>query len=326
MTERAWLACALCAIACGGSGDGKGQNDSAEDPAIVPSSPDDPFPEKLSAVGIYPRDLDVAQPTGRAFPYAPRSPLWSDGLFKDRLLVLPEGKTVNTKREPWRFPPGTLLVKTFSDLDGPIETRILRKTEQDFEYEVYRWNDKKTEARLLDGRLNIDVEARTEAGTVPHTIPSRLTCRQCHESNDTQVLGFNAMQLWDTDAGSELGSISSPEPKLTDPLPDGSATTHAVLDYFVGNCVHCHNGGVGLSSSFDLRPGVALDNVIDQPTQSNATAAGIRVVPGSPAQSILFQAVSGENAEPDVKDMPPEGVDVRDSEAIELLRRWIEQL
>jgi hypothetical protein len=324
MSERAWLACAVLTVACGGSGGGQGSTE--QEPNIVPIAPDEPFPEKLSEVGIYPHDLDLGRPTTRAFPYEPRSPLWSDGLFKDRLLVLPEGKTVNTKREPWRFPPGTLLVKTFSDLDGPIETRILRKTEQDFEYEVYRWNAKKTEARLLDGRLNIDVEAHTDAGTVAHTIPSRLTCRQCHESNDTQVLGFNAMQLWDTDAGGKLGSVSSPEPKLSDPLPDGNTTTRAVLDYFVGNCVHCHNGGVGLSTSFDLRPSVAIDNVIDQPTGSNATAPGIRVVPGSPEQSILFQAVSGENAEPDVKDMPPEGVDVRDSDAVELLRRWIERL
>jgi hypothetical protein len=203
---------------------------------------------------------------------------------------------------------------------------FLRMTEDEFEYEVYQWNEDRTEARLLDGRLNVDVEVRTEAGTAAHTIPSRLTCRQCHESSDSQILGWSALQLWDTQAVQELARLSSHEPDLSDPIPHGDRTTRAVLDYFVGNCVHCHNGSVGLSSSFDLHPALALGNVIDQPTDSNATAPGIRVVPGSADESILFQALSGEGGNPDVKEMPPEGVDVVDSDAVELVRGWIDGL
>lgn len=325
MTDLAWLGIALVLVACGPA---EGDTGSALDsePPIVPSSPDEPFPETLREVGIYPHDLDVARPASRAFDYAPRAGLWSDGLAKQRLLLLPEGKTVDTRREPWRFPPGTLFVKTFSDLVGPVETRFLRKTESAFEYEVYRWNENRTEAKLLDGRLNVTVQARTEGGQVPHTIPSRLTCRQCHESSDSQVLGFAPLQLWNTDAEGRLDGVTSPAPALIDPIATDDRTTRAVLDYFVGNCVHCHNGGVGLATSFDLHPDVALDQLIDQPTESHATAAGTRVVPGSPEQSILFQALSGEGTNPDVKAMPPEGVDVRDAEAIELLRDWIRDL
>jgi hypothetical protein len=324
MSERAWLAGALLLIACGG-GEATADDDSVA-PAIVPSAPDEPFPEDLSETGIYPHDLDVTRPAARAFRYAPRAQLWSDGLTKQRLLILPQGETVDTRRQPWRFPTGTLFIKTFSDLDGPIETRVLRRNEEEFEYEVYLWEADRGEAQLLDGRLNVTVDANTDAGTVPHTVPSRLTCRQCHESGDSQVLGFAAVQLWDAELEGELRSVTSPAPKLADPIDESDRTTRAVLDYFVGNCVHCHNGGVGLATSFDLHPEVALANVIEQPTDSSATAPGIRVVPGSPAESILFQAVSGEGDGRDVKDMPPEGVDVRDDEAVELLRRWIERL
>ena len=42
--------------------------------------------------------------------------------------------------------------------------------------------------------------------------------------------------------------------------------------------------------------------------------------------NILFLAFSGETEDPEVKDMPPMGVDARDLDSIELLRTWIETL
>jgi hypothetical protein len=231
---------------------------------------------------------------------------------------------VDAETTPWAFPQGTLFFKTFSDREGPIETRLLRRTGDGFDYAVYQWSESRDEAVLLDGRLNIDVQASTDEGPTPHTIPSTLTCRQCHESNATAVLGFDASQLYEElDFLGDGDSVFESPPVLPDPYAEVPAESREAVRYFVGNCVHCHNGGRGLATSFDLRPDVALANLIDQPTNSSATAPGIRVVPGQPEQSILFQAVSGETDSPDVKDMPPEGVQLRDDAAVEMLRSWI---
>jgi hypothetical protein len=108
-------------------------------------------------------------------------------------------------------------------------------------------------------------------------------------------------------------------------LPQHGPLTSAALGYFVGNCVHCHNGTNGAASSFDLRPAVALQNIIDQPTASSATADGIRVTPGKPEESILYLGVKG-GTELEVKDMPPLGVAQRDASAIEQLSAWITAL
>jgi hypothetical protein len=292
----------------------------AEDVPVL--DPAVPFPETLREVGIYPLGNDLARPVERAVPYRPRSELWSNGLGKQRLLLLPRDARIDTTSEPWQFPPGTLFVKTFSDLNGPVETRFLRQVGDGFEYATYQWQAD-GEATLLEGRLNVDLTVTTEEGATPHTIPSRLTCRQCHESSNTQVLGFSSLQLWSAELGADPGLVFDVPREFEDPIRESDPTSRAVLDYFVGNCVHCHNDGVGLASSFDLRPNVAFANVIEQPTDSNATAAGIRVVRRSPEESILFRAVSGEGDTEEVKNMPPEGVQFRDSEAVELLRTWI---
>jgi hypothetical protein len=93
------------------------------------------------------------------------------------------------------------------------------------------------------------------------------------------------------------------------------------LGYFVGNCVHCHNGSNGAASSFDLRPAAALGNIVGHETESSATADGVRVAPGEPEQSVLFVGLRGGDRE--VKDMPPLGVARRDEQALRLVRDFI---
>jgi hypothetical protein len=242
------LLLAILAPGCGAA-----SHDSDSEAALdVLSDPSVPLPSKLSEVGIYP-ELDLERPSPRALPYRPRSELWSNGLSKQRLLVLPAGKRIHPERVLWQFPKGTLLFKTFSDERGPVETRVLRQVGAKFEYAVYQWEDE--DAMLLDGRRNVPLEVRTGEGNTPHTIPSTLTCRQCHESSASQVLGLTALQGFDAELP-ELAEVFESAPELSDPLPASSTQTRAVLDYFVGNCVHCHNGSVGLASSFDLRPDV----------------------------------------------------------------------
>jgi hypothetical protein len=289
------------------------------------------LPAQLSEVGVY-RSLPALTPSRVALEYEPGYPLWSDGGLKQRLLVLPAGETIDAADpEVYEFPLGTLIFKTFSyrtpsspDVAVPVETRLLRATDDGWELSAYAWNESATDAALLELRRG---EKRTvladDGSEVEHSIPSRLECQYCHESSASPVLGINELQLAKSGDLEQLRALLEPAPaEPPAALPEHGPLTTQVLGYLVGNCVNCHNGSNGASSSFDLRPDVALENLIDQPTMSSATAEGIRVVPGNPNESVLFAAVAGDS-DIEVKDMPPVGVALRDASAIDLLRDWI---
>jgi hypothetical protein len=292
------------------------------------------LPAKLSEVGIY-AGANASAPLAPAVSYEPGYPLWSDGGQKFRSIVLPEGSTIDaTDPENYVFPLGTLIFKTFAfatpaspDASVPVETRLLRLTDEGWELGAYGWNDSGSDADLLDLKRGQTREVLSADGAVvQHVIPSRLECRQCHESSQSEVLGINELQLAKSgsldDVAARLAPAPGPAPLA---LPTHGPLTTAVLGYFVGNCVHCHNGSNGAASSFDLRPDVALTNVVDEPTASSATADGIRVVPGEPEHSVLYLGVRG-GTELEVKDMPPLGVALRDENAVQMLGDWITAL
>jgi hypothetical protein len=299
------------------------------------------LPALLSETGVFPHLLDLNQVAPEAIAYEPMWPLWSSGSEKSRVLVLPEGTQIdNTDPGKWIFPLGTLIFKTFSfpNDDGqwnPVETRLMRKEEEDWTYHVYQWNEEGTDAALISIQKKTPVSALGPDGeTFEHLIPSLLQCRKCHESNPTRVIGFSELQLStsadnlapliDTLVEKEhlLVTPTQPLPTLTheDPL------TQEVMGYMQGNCTTCHNGGDGPATSFDLHHTVMLENTVNMPTEGSGSADGIRVVPGHPEESILFVGFSGETTDQEVKMMPPLGADKMDKEAVELFRNWIESM
>lgn len=292
------------------------------------------LPAKLSDVGIY-SGGHADSALEPALSYEPGYPLWSDGGQKFRSIVLPAGSSIDASDpENYVFPLGTLIFKTFAfptpsspDANAPVETRLLRLGSDGWELGAYAWDESATDAELLDLKRTQTRDVLSEDGSVvQHAIPSRLECRQCHESSTSEVLGVNELQLAQSGSLNELAPHLSPapsEPPLA--LPAHGPLTTSVLGYFVGNCVHCHNGTNGAASSFDLRPDAALANIIDQPTASSATADGIRVTPGEPDESILYLGLKG-GTELEVKDMPPLGVALRDVSAVQLLSAWITAL
>lgn len=292
------------------------------------------LPAKLSAVGIY-EQSDVASPLEPALAYEPGYPLWSDGGKKFRSVVLPAGSSVDASAaDNYVFPVGTLIFKTFAfktrsspNDEVPVETRLLRLKDDGWELSAYAWNDAATDAELLDLKRSQSVEVLGDDGeVVEHAIPSRLECKQCHESAESEVLGINELQLAKSGSLSDvLARLEPAPPKPYRALPEQGPLTTDVLGYLVGNCVHCHNGSNGAASSFDLRPNVALANIINHPTESSATADGLRISPGKPDESILYLGVKG-GTELEVKDMPPVGVALRDASAVQLLADWITAL
>jgi glucose/arabinose dehydrogenase len=302
-----------------------------------------PLPLVLSDTGLF-TDEALATASPRAFAYEPTLALWSNGSAKERYVVLPEGEQIdNRDRRAWDFPPGTLFFKTFAfaTVDEPerrVETRVIRRTATGYDYHAYKWHTDGRDADLipLAKSLGVDVQLSDEE-TVRHAIPSELDCRSCHESDETVVIGFDELRLsgprggetasqLDLLARAGLFEVAPPAPEARDAVEHDDASTREVLGYLHGNCAHCHNTSPQTMSALSLEHEVALSNIIEMPTVGSGQAAGIRVVPGSSADSVLFQAFAGEDELPGLQPMPPIGVQRIDAVAVELLRAWIDSL
>lgn len=305
-------------LACGGS--------SSTDAARWLDDVNGPLPERLSQVGLY-TDVRSRAAHDDVVGYVPNHVLYSNGLEKERHLYLQEGTTIVADEDEWAFPVGTVVAKTFLDGDVPVETRLIFRTEEGWDYAIYQWLPDATDAeKLEDNWAEVRVQLRDDQRI--HTLPSRLDCRTCHETHEavagTPVLGIGSLQTSDdlVDAG-----VFSERPTLERVRGRTEEETTA-FSYFVGNCTSCHNGGDSINSSFSLYPDDALATTIDQPTESE-TGEGIRVVPGDPDQSVLYVTVvlAGDPGyRGPFKAMPPIGVNTTDEDADAVLGNWIENL
>lgn len=200
---------------------------------LVPAPPQakdtPPFPTRLSETGLFTSTMKYAPAKG-LIPYDVVAPLWSDHAVKDRFLAIPGESQVEFETvvypQPapgshpgWRFPDGTVLVKTFSlemETGNPdslkrLETRLLHYEKmpgKDDEYGAqvwhgytYVWNDEQTEAFLLDAKgANQTFEikdASAPGGTRQQTwhFPSRAECTLCHTMSAKYVLGVATNQM-----------------------------------------------------------------------------------------------------------------------------------
>ncbi|MEM7433818.1 MAG: hypothetical protein AAF436_01610 [Myxococcota bacterium] len=323
MLSSRLLRVALVSAMAAGCGDGGAD----AEPARWLLAPSDPLPSLLSEVGLF-TDMTERAPYEDLVPYSPKHVLYSNGLDKERQLYLPDGTSIDVEDDDgWVYPEGTVLAKTFVFDGAPVETRLIFRNGGDWDYTIYRWTDDATDAERLEGNWAEETVSVGDEGQ-PHTLPSRLDCRTCHETHeavtDSPVLGVGRYQTDDrlVDAG-----VFASEPQQ-DEAEGRTDEETAAFSYFIGNCTSCHNGGDALNSSFSLYPEDAIDNTVDRPTSSE-TGQGIRVVPGDPAESVLFVTVV-EAGDPSYrgpfKVMPPIGVDTTDPSADAVLGDWIEGL
>jgi uncharacterized repeat protein (TIGR03806 family) len=238
-----------------------------------------PFPRKLSETGLFNSTKDLI-PAAGLIPYSVNAQLWSDGAAKERYLAIPgdskiEFETVTYPQpapgsEPgWRFPDGTVMVKTFF-LDGVkaegagaparrrLETRLLHVERVHGSEEVgdqvwrgytYVWNDDQTDAELcdkngLDREFTVaDAEAPGGLRTQKWHFPSRTECNVCHTVTAKYALGVNTAQLnREHDYGNEkanqlsvfdqlgLFTVKLPKPPADMPKLADFTDPHASLD------------------------------------------------------------------------------------------------
>lgn len=233
-------------------------------PAPPPTKDAPEFPRKLSETGLFASTKDHIPAKG-IMPYSVNAKLYSDNADKDRFIALPGNSQIEfdavTYPQPspgsppgWRFPDGTVIVKTFSlemESGNPqsskrLETRILhhiRMPGNDDEYGAqvwkgytYVWNDAQTDAELLDAngldRTYSIRDADAPGGMRKQTwrFPSRAECTLCHTMSAKYVLGVSTLQMnrdhdYDGVVANQLstlehlGMFSKPLPKTPEALP-----------------------------------------------------------------------------------------------------------
>jgi hypothetical protein len=197
------------------------------------------MPMTIKETGLFPAAPDLSVHAASMHEYVPDPPLWSDGMEKQRFLLLPGGKKVDpSNSKQWVFPIGTIFVKTFFDDTGAggkpraIETRLIRREKEkgelfEYAYYLYQWNPDGADAKLIVNDMIGDPNVETPAMVTvkhtspegqmvlvnggqpfPHTLPSRAECGGCHDENAMvaqNFIGFDAARL--------AGKLSAASPK-----------------------------------------------------------------------------------------------------------------
>lgn len=320
------------------------------------------LPQKLSETGCFQLTPQL-KPAAGVLPYDLNAPLWSDGAFKQRWLVLPAGATVkpgtagpiNVPTAPlqtWDFPKGTLLIKHFAlgDAKKPVETRFLRREPTGWSAYTYRWNDAGTEADLLlgGGQFSYPIVKNGKPETQVWGVPSTGQCFSCHKGPTLQdqalgpqtaqlnrptaaLAGSNQLAVW-----TKIGLLSgAPAGKDTLALPDLAAIDQGAglsgeaekpaRAYLHSNCSHCHRPGGGAPTSLDLRFDVPLAKMMACGVAAQNGDVG---VPGAQ----VIAAGSPEKSALVLRMaagagaawlMPPVGVNVPHLAGHQLIKTWI---
>ena len=312
------------------------------------------FPTKLSETGLFASTKEM-QPAPGVIPYDVNVPLWSDGAEKDRYMALPSGGRVRfDAKDPWEFPVGSVLVKSFFlDTDGRsetdlrrLETRLFVHAPQGWRGYTYVWNDEQTDAELLDGALTKTYPIQTPDGPVeqPWYFPSRADCMACHTKAAGFVLGPNTRQMNRRrgDAASRVNQIEglgrlgvfterpTQSPGDLEAYPAWSAasasTETLARAYLDVNCAFCHAPDGVAGSKPDLRYHTPLGDaslVGRRPGQGRlGPEDSALMTPGRPDRSELLYRVSTRGP----RQMPPLASNVVDEEGVAILRRWIETM
>lgn len=267
---------------------------------MLQDDPQTKFPRKLSETGIFASTKNHVVADG-VIPYSVNAQLWGDHAEKERFLAIPGNGQIGfdeiTYPQPspgappgWRFPDGTVLVKTFSmDMErgNPksrkrIETRLLHFQlfpgtqeygDQYWRGYTYIWNDEQTDAVLIDEK-GMDKKLKIKVGNdfieQNYRIPSRAECTLCHTNAAKFALGVSTMQMnrdhnYNGVIANQLktlehiGVFTKKIPGDFDKLPKLDDYNNATLpaerravSYLHSNCSHCHIKWGGGNAEFKL--------------------------------------------------------------------------
>jgi uncharacterized repeat protein (TIGR03806 family) len=304
-------------------------------------------------------DARAQKPANRVIPYDVIAPLYADDALKRRFMHVPDGEQIDFQStRVWRFPQGSILVKTFSyplDARDPargerlLETRLMILGPEGWAAETYVWDDEQTRAVRETEGTTLDVSWIDDAGTTrdhPYAVPTRDECSECHGNGpQLNTLGGRTRQLdrdFDFGGGAENQIDYLASRGLLDGAPPPAAQRQRLVDpfgtaplddrarsYLDANCAHCHASGAsatesGLFLSWEETDPVSSTvwGICKTPISFKAEPCGLSydIVPGSPEQSILVCRMMSRQK--DVQ-MPEIGSLRVDAHGVELMREWI---
>lgn len=305
------------------------------------------MPQTLSATGLF-TDLAQLTPAPGMVDYELNSPLWSDGALKRRWVIVPDGQSIGfSASDAWSFPIGSITVKHFelplaAGGTTRLETRVMVHRANGWTGYTYRWRSDQSDAELLTSGASASYETVNPATNAPTRLtwnfPSQAQCMNCHTEVTGRVLGLNARQLnrshayattgrsdnqlrtlnfvglFTSDIGEAAQYAAMPNPADTTASLESRAK--AYLDI---NCAVCHQPNGPTPTNMDLRYVTSLAgmNILGVPsTQSSGT----RLVGGSHSSSDLWVRASSTGT----NRMPPLGVQLIDTQALEMLAAWID--
>lgn len=310
-------------------------------PPTLLDNPTAELPGRLSEVGLF-ENMATETPSSRVIPYEIRYALFSDYNDKARYLFIPNGQQIDN-RDPreWRFPVGTILFKTFylttlGNSNSPrkkIETRILQQRQSGWHVATYQWNAEGTEAFLTDG-TDIRIPFALPHGNYTYTIPGKLACLACHQSQKNFVIGFEQIRLGTAASGTpddqlrilrEQGRFAVPPDENFSNIA-GPPLEQAALGYLHGNCANCHNptSPIYSTTALDMRYWQIKNNTINVlPVKfASGDSTQFRIAPGNPKTSLLYQLMARTIAD-STQFMPPLGTTMVDTLGLALVRDWI---
>ena len=322
------------------------------------------LPPLLSRTGIF-SDTASRTPASGLIPYGVNVPLWSDGAIKSCYLAVPGSDGVITPDKQmrfnpagsWKFPDGTVFVKDFDlavDETNPkvplrrLETQVLVRDSNGGVYGVtYKWHADNRDADLLTSGQTEDILITNSTGIRTQTwyYASPADCLTCHTPVANYVLGVNTRQL--------NGNFTYPATGVTDNqirtlnrlglfspaineakiagfaklsvLSETSASLEQrARSYLDANCSQCHRpGGV---SNFDARYDTPLadQHIINAPAAFPLGYDNAQIVmPKDILRSVMQDRLN--SLVPTVK-MPPLGRNLIDTNAVKIIRDWINSL
>jgi len=330
---------------------------------VTPAPEDEPW-DRLSEWHLF-EDIAAQTPSDRVLPYEVNAQLYADEAAKLRFVWIPEGERIEyVPDSAWRFPVGTILVKTFlyarpmaggevADEPRLLETRLLVRGEEGWDAHTYVYENGNADARRIVAGKRIELSFLDDAGderTNRYAVPNTNQCGECHgKEARLDTLGGTTRQ-WnrtapDADVNQierliDLGWLEGAEPErgrqaLVDPF--GSAPlVDRMRAYTDANCGHCHNED---DEAGDDGSGLWLRYDLTDPETAARASLGICKMPQSAGGATcgnMLDVVPGmpdasimicrmESEEPKVR-MPPVGRNLEDARGLALIREWIESL
>ncbi len=298
-------------------------------------------PSELSGWGCF-QSGDTSVFSGSVIPYDINALLWSDQADKGRFMAIPDGTTIAVDAEGrFDFPVGSVVGKHFWLNNQIIETRLLLHHEQPYGWRgySYEWNDQGSDASLLSGAKD-----KVFGGLTWH-YPSSAECDSCHTAvvgitiglevgqlNRTYQYpstGLDANQLITLESIGVMSSNFSEQQKSTAfyAIDDTAySAERRARSYLHANCAGCHQPGGTSGRAMDLRMDTTLDEmrVCNEAPMGSSLGMGnpVLVAPGNPDNSILVRRMEalGQHR------MPPLGTVAVDTQAITVIRSWINGL